>query len=382
MTISFRVAGATLLLVFQAVAQATPAVPDPAAAVATPDPAVPQDAPTDLGRIERAGTTLRCFATAHSPVYDETLGEGDVVELAGEDQNGFVAVRLPLGVAGFVHKDFAIVGDDGVVRSKGTRVAFRYRTNSREAPVRFVTEGTEFRLLAADGDWLRVCAPQQVAWVPADAVVAFHGNATVEAAWHSFRARQLQAVEAASESRRVRAEAARELVATRERLVALSESTRQEMQRPDAEQDFATLQKDLATLADGLPPGSAELLETQRLTAEIERQVRALEMMRIVNEEPRIADPVLVTPAPERDPFGGAEVGWLRVRRPLFGAPSIQIEKGGQVLFELTCRSGRYALEIFDGMEVAVRGAQARADAVSMRTIDVAKLEILSRARR
>ncbi|MFO1051931.1 MAG: hypothetical protein U1F36_06930 [Planctomycetota bacterium] len=367
MTSSMRVAAATLFLVFPLLAQDQPATPA---------------AQVTLGRIERAATTLRCWPTAHSPVYDESLGEGDVVELTGEEQDGFKAVRLPLGVAGFVHKDFVEIGDAGVVRSKGKRVAFRYRTNSREAPVRFVDEGTEFRLLAEDGDWIRVRLQGQPAWLPGDAVVAFSGNETVDAAWQSLKERQQQAVDAAAQTRQARAAAAGALEESRKKLAALGESMKKEMLRPSAEQDFAALQADLQKVAEGLPADSPERRDAERMVGEIERQVRALEMMRIVNETPRPSPSVESRPAPENDPLAGAEVGWLRVSRPLFGAPTVQIEKGGQVLFELKCTSGRYALDVFENMEVAVRGQQARPGIDSLRTLDVSKLEVLGRARR
>ena len=368
MTMACRVALAALSLVFPLLGQDSGG------------PVAPSVQP-GFGRIEKAGTTLRCFATAHSPVYEETLAEGDVVELTGEEQNGFRAIRLPLGVVGFVHKDFATIGDDGIVRSKGGRVAFRYRMVSREAPVLFVEDGSEFRLLAEDGDWLRIRAPKQPAWVPADAVVAFERNETVEAAWRSLGERQSQAVEAAVTARRARLAAATELEATRKRLAELGDTLKQEMLQPNAEQDYASLRDDLKKIADSLPADAPERRDAERMLAEIERQARALEMMRMVNETPPAATPIPGTPAPEANPLGGAESGWLRVNRPLFGTPSIHIEKGGQVLFELECKSGRYPLEIFDGMEVAVRGTASRPDADRLRRLDVFRLEVLGRAR-
>ncbi|MBI5852127.1 MAG: hypothetical protein HZB39_14025 [Planctomycetes bacterium] len=382
-----RAAIAALFLAWLLPAQdVTPPVTQDPTPTSTPQPAADPSATVQgtrsLGRVERAGTTLRCFPTAHSPAYDETLGEGDVVELTGEEQSGFRAVRLPLGVAGFVHKDFATIADDGMVRSKGARVAFRYRATSKEAPVRFVDEGTEFRLLAEDGDWLRVRASQQVAWVPGDAVLAFSGNETVEAAWQSFAKRQGDAVEAAATSRKAKIAAVAELEATRTRLAALGESLKAEMLQPNQEQDFAALRADLQKLADGLPAEAAERRDAERMLAEIDRQLRALEMMRIVNEPAKPTAPLVAAPGPERDPLGGAQTGWLRVSRPLFGSPSIAIEKGGQVLFQLTCSTGRYPLEVFDGMEVAVHGNAMRADAESLRMLDVTRLEVLGRARR
>ena len=64
-----------------------------------------------FGRIARPEVTLRCFPTEISPAYEETLNEGDAVRVAGSADNGFVPVRLPLGVRGYVHKDFSVVDD-------------------------------------------------------------------------------------------------------------------------------------------------------------------------------------------------------------------------------------------------------------------------------
>jgi hypothetical protein len=307
---------------------------------------------------------------------------GDVVELAGEEQNGFVAVRLPVGVLGYVHGTFADVDAGGVVRSKGKKVAFRYRTNSREAPVRFVDDGTQFLLVDQEGEWLKVRLSDQVAWVPRDAVLAFQNNPTVEASWRSFHGRQMAAIEAGAKLRADRDAAAKVLADATTKIAALETSMRSEMLRPDTDQDYAKLRTELDAVAATLPEESAERRTIGRLMAEIERQERALEMMRIVNDEPKPSAAPAVAPAATPDPLRNAEVGWLRVRRPLFGTPSVELEKGGQVLFHLECTGGRYALEVFEGMEVALWGESRRLDVESLRTLDIRKLEVLSLPRR
>ena len=199
-------------------------------------------APEAYGRVERADTELRCFPTSYSPTYDEKLGEGDVVVPIGEERNGYRAVRLPLGVRGFVHGRFAKLGEDGMVRTEGARVAFRYRPTSAEAPVRLVDEGTAFVLVGIEGDWFEVRFPEQHAWVASDAVVVFpaaEAVPTLIAAWDGAVSRQKSEAEAALAARQAeQAEAAR-LEALDAEVLALSARFRSEYAKPQADQDVA-----------------------------------------------------------------------------------------------------------------------------------------------
>lgn len=383
----------TLLLTCALVSPA--ATQEPVEAAAAPDPEVAEAAapaadsavedPSAYARIEQSDTPLRCFPTSYSPVYDEKLGEGDVVVPVGEAQNGYRSVRLPLGVVGYVHARFAEVGEDGTVSSKGSRVAFRYRPNSREAPVRFVDDGTAFQLVAVDdGEWLRVRFPEQTAWVPETSLVVFPADEaadTVVAAWKSHVERQrAQIAEAAAELERRREEAAR-LAELREKTAATWEQLRAETQKPNAEQDLEPLRTEAAALVAEIPEDTPERAEADRLLAAVEQQARALEMRRLIEEE-RPTPRVTVEPRiAEEDPLGDYATGWLRVSGGLFSARRVTLEKGGQVLFDLGCSTGRYTLDIFEGMEVAVRGPADRPDAESLRRLDVQRIEVLARPR-
>jgi SH3-like domain-containing protein len=347
--------------------------------------AAPQD-PEGYARVERAGTELRCFPTSYSPVYPEQLAEGAVLVPTGEVRNGFRAVRLPLGVPGYVHGSFAEVGADGTVRSKGARVAFRYRPSSEEAPIALVEEGTEFRLLAVEGAWLRVRYPQQVGWVASDALVVFPAAEAVEtvvAAWRSLGERQQQeVVEAVAGLAAERAEAERS-ERLRAELEELATRFRSEFGKPSADQDVTAIRDATAAVRDAAPAGSQLQADAAALIVEIERQARAIAMLQIVAAEPPAPPPAAETaPAGPADPLGDHATGWLRISGGLFAGPRYTLEKGGQVVFELECRTGRYTLEVFEGLEVAVRGSSSRPDTDSLRVLDVQRIEVLALPRR
>jgi hypothetical protein len=362
----------------------------PAAEVQEPqDPAVVEaaapKAPDAYGRVERADTELRCFPTSYSPIYEEKLGEGDVVVPTGEERNGYRAVRLPTGVRGFVHGRFAKLGDDGMVRTEGARVAFRYRPTSAEAPVRLVEEGTAFVLVGIEGDWFEVRFPEQHAWVPADALVVFpaaEAVPTIVAAWEGAVARQKTEAEAALAARKAeQAEVAR-VEALGAEVQALTARFRSEYAKPEADQDVAPVREACVVLIGQAPEGSKVRGEAERLLAEVERQAQAIAMLQIVEAEPPKPE---ADPLPERvevDPLGEFLTGWIRVRGGVFSPRTAHLEKGGEILLDLECTTGRYDLSLFDGMEVGVRGPANRPASDSLRRLDVQRLEVLSLPRR
>ncbi|MDA0372581.1 MAG: hypothetical protein O2865_02230 [Planctomycetota bacterium] len=342
-------------------------------------------APEAYGRVERADTELRCFPTSYSPTYDEKLGEGDVVVPTGEERNGYRAVRLPLGVRGFVHGRFAKLGEDGMVRTEGARVAFRYRPTSAEAPVRLVDEGTAFVLVGIEGDWFEVRFPEQHAWVASDAVVVFpaaEAVPTLIAAWDGAVSRQKSEAEAALAARQAeQAEAAR-LEALDAEVRALSARFRSEYAKPEADQDVAPVRDACVALIGQAPEGSKVRTDAERLLAEVERQAQAIAMLQIVEAEPPKPEADPLPPRVEVDPLGEFVTGWVRVRGGVFTPRVAQLEKGGQVLLEIECTTGRYDLSLFDGMEVGVRGPANRPASDSLRRLDVQRLEVLSLPRR
>jgi hypothetical protein len=355
-------------------------VQDPVAAEA----AAPK-APEAYGRVERADTELRCFPTSYSPVYEEKLGEGDVVVPTGEERNGYRAVRLPTGVRGFVHGRFAKLGEDGMVRTEGARVAFRYRPTSAEAPVRLVEEGTAFVLVGIEGDWFEVRFPEQHAWIPADALVVFPADEavpTLVAAWEGAVARQKSEAEAALAARRAeQAEAARVETLGAD-VQALTARFRSEYAKPEADQDVAPVREACAALIAQAPEGSKVRGDAERLLAEVERQAQAIAMLQIVEAEPPKPE---AAPLPERvevDPLGEFVTGWVRVRGGVFSPRTAHLEKGGEVLLDLECTTGRYDLSLFDGMEVGVRGPANRPASDRLRSLDVQRLEVLSLPRK
>ena len=122
--------------------------------------------------------------------------------------------------------------------------------------------------------------------------------------------------------------------------------------------------------------------DAERLLAEVEPQAQAIAMLQIVEAEPPKPEADPLPPRVEVDPLGEFVTGWVRVRGGVFTPRVAQLEKGGQVLLEIECTTGRYDLSLFDGMEVGVRGPANRPASDSLRRLDVQRLEVLSLPRR
>ncbi|MBL8754958.1 MAG: hypothetical protein JNK15_16760, partial [Planctomycetes bacterium] len=131
-----------------------PKAQDPAAA---PAPAATPASAQTFARVVNDKVALRCWAgaVASPPVFEETLAK-DTVVAVGRSENGFRAVQLPLGPLGFVSKKFTETSPEGLVKTKGSKVAFRYRARSSEAPVAQLDDGTTLQVVGEQDDWFRV----------------------------------------------------------------------------------------------------------------------------------------------------------------------------------------------------------------------------------
>lgn len=351
--------------------------------------AAPKQAPTEAGtadpfqdlgygRLEQS-VEPSVFPTDISPRYTETLPEGAVVRI-GRAQGEFREIVLPLGVRGYVHKDFTTGLEEGSVRAK-SKLAFRYRPQTGEAPVAFVDSDTWFRVVGREGDWWVVRHAAGTAWAPAAAVVTFEADAanpTLTAAWqeltrlHNKEAEDLVAGLAAEA-------AAQQLSAERATtLDALQVRFRTERAKPTTEQDYTELRTDteafLATMDIGEPDHATVSLFLDRIL----KQVTIVEAMKFVAAEPKPASVEVPDVKPIRDPLANFDaIGWLRYERSITGRVTVALMKGGQVLHTLACSSGRYDLAMFDGMEVGLVGPRSRPNAESLRVLDVEALEVL-----
>jgi hypothetical protein len=360
----------TFAALFVVVANAQePPVQEP---VATPPAAL------RLARIVPAEVSPRCFASERSPVFSDRLTNGQVVRV-GEAVGGFVPVVVPMGVTGYVHEKYCTPPEQGVVRTTGARVSFRYRPQSSEAPVQLVAKDTELFFLASEADWLKVRHPGAPAYLAeADVQIVSEPDATLEA---SLREHELQRRAAWQEAAAKREAEIAETKARQERMAALDAIEQRlaaEAGKPAEQRQFDPVRGDLTALAATLPKDSEEAARAALLVGKLDEQELLVRAIKAVAEEPRRADPVPIGTPPVADALSRFDaIGWVRYRRAFDGREEVTLEKGGRVLHVLQCSSGRYDLRLFDGAEIGVVGPRERRVAESVRVLDALKIEVL-----
>jgi SH3-like domain-containing protein len=343
--------------------------------------------PTELRRIARDGLGMRCFGTEQSPVYGEVLERGTVVEPV-EELGEFTRIRLPEGPIGFVHSDFATEPDlDGMVRSKGSKVSFRYRPRSDEAPVLRLEQDTRLAIVgrAEDRDeWWRVRCVDAPIWVKTSDLQPIEDYTAASEAWREL-GRKMQAETrqwAKEKAMREAAEAAAE--ARREQFEALRQRVVDEAKKAYEQQDFRELLAELDAYSDGLAADAPEREAVGHLREEVQHMDdRRRAALFVKTAEPPAAERVEVREQTPRDPLREFDaVGWVVVRKKLGGPVQVSLEKGGSVRFYLESTSGRYDLTQFEGLEIAVAGPTHRPHLQSVRTLDVERIEVVGGARR
>lgn len=364
-----------------------PAAQQPAAPAATPPAAAP--APTTqqpvaasltYGRIVIDVVPLRCWsgAVAQPPVFDETLAKDQIVAL-GRSENGFRAVVLPLGPVGFVSKKLTEATPDGRVKTKGTKVSFRYRPRSSEAPVAQLDNGTDLHVLAEQDDWYRVRVPGLDAWV-AEAEVQATDAADPAPAKAYAELQQKHAAEVQARLDGIAAQAARaaqdqaDLAAVQ----MVQDAFAAELKKPLEDQKFEPLVATLDKLVPTFAAESAGKPAVEALKKRIDTQRWIAEATFAVRSKP----PVTEGPPPEKkDQLERFQsIGWLRYERRLAGPGVYFLEKGGQRQYVLSCNTGRYDLGMFVDCEVGVIGPRRRPMAESLSVLDVERLEVLGTA--
>lgn len=344
-------------------------------------PAAPAAAPVRYGRVDVDQQPVRCFDSEHSPVYLDKLAAGDVVQV-GEERNGFVAVQLPQGVTGYVHKKFVSPPDDeGFVRTTGKRVSFRYRPRSTEAPADALDEGAALHFLAEENDWYMVRNPRAPGFVPKAALTLDVDPAAAAEPWgklETTRREQWQQATAARIEARQRADRLR---VQREQLQEVVGKFRLQCAKPWNEQqrdDYVALEAAASKLAGEFEAGSTEQVTASSLGLEIKKQVLVLDARMVVSETlpPSKLDVSVRQPTVE-DPLARFDlVGWLRVGSSTLPGRSVRLMRGGRVLGYLTCSNARYDFSMFDGVEVGVLGPkEAAADGTWL--LDVQRMDVL-----
>ena len=364
---------------------ATPAAPQsgtPAPAPAVPAAGSTQDpaAAPVFGRIVVDQAKLRCWsgAVAEPPVFDEVLTKDTVVAL-GRSENGMRMVTLPLGPVGFVSRKFAEASPEGVVTTKGVKVAFRYRPRSSEAPVMQLENGTVLHVLAEQDDWYRVRVPGVDAWVAEGEVQATDAADPAPAlAYAALRQRHEAEVKARLDAIAAAIARTRQDQADLAAVQVVEESFVAEKKKPLGEQQFAPLLETLDKLGASLAAESAGKPAIEALKKRIDTQRWIAEATAVRDSKP----PAIDGPAPEKkDQLERFQsIGWLRYERRLAGPGVYYLEKGGQRQYDLSCNTGRYDLALFVGCEVGVIGPRRRPATESLSVLDVERLEVLGTA--
>lgn len=356
---------------------ATPVAPPANAATENPAAAQEPAAKPTFGRIVVDQAKLRCWsgAVAEPPVFDEVLAKDTVVAL-GRSENGMRQVTLPLGPVGFVSRKFTEASPEGVVKTKGVKVAFRYRPRSSEAPVMQLDNGTVLHVIAEQDDWYRVRVPGVDAWVAEAEVQASDAADPAPAqAYAALQQKHEAEVKARLEAIAATIARAQQDKADLAAVQVVEESFVAEKRKPLGDQQFAPLLETLDKLGATLAADSAGKPAIEALKKRIDTQRWIAEATAVRDSKPPLVD----GPPPEKkDQLERFQsIGWLRYERRLAGPGVYYLEKGGQRQYDLSCNSGRYDLGLFVGCEVGVIGPRRRPVTESLSVLDVERLEVL-----
>ena len=339
----------------------------------------PAQAAPQYGRVLADGSKLRCWpsAVAAPPVFEDTLAKDQVV-MVGRSESGFCLITLPLGPIGYVSKKFAAMAADGKVRTKGTKVAFRYKPRTSEAPVTQLADGQEVAVIGEQDDWWRVRVATVEAWLPqaevtvgdqADASLAT-GHAESKAKYDAEVSARLDQIEQA----RKRAEQDK---ADEAAVVVVQDAFTGELKKPTAEQQFPPLEQALDKIEAALHAESAAKGTIATLRQRIQAQKWIVEATIVRDSKPVPAPEAGAATQPKDELEKFQSIGWLRYETRLGAVGQYYIEKGDQRQHLVSCLSGRYDLALFIGREVGVNGPRRRPVTESLSVLDVERLEVL-----
>jgi hypothetical protein len=347
----------------------------PAAAAEVP----PAQAPEQLGRIVVDAAAVRCWPStaAVPPVFEDVLAKDQVVAI-GRSEGGFRQVVLALGPIGYVSRKFAEADADGRVKTKGAKVAFRYRPRSSEAPVLLLDDGTLLHVIGEQDDWYRCRVPGVEAWVAENEVQAIAApDAAALAALAESNRQQAAAVAARLEQ----IAAAKQLAAQNEidlaQVRVVEEALAQELAKPVTQQQFDPLDQALDKLVAQLAPASAAHAAAQTLKKRIETQRWIAEATVVRDSKPV---PLPEPPQPPKDDLARFQsIGWLRYERRLGGPGIYYLEKGGRRQCMVSCNTGRYDLSLFVDREIGISGPRRHPATETLSVLDAERLEVLGK---
>ena len=355
--------------------------PPPPAAEPAPASAVPaQDAA--YGRVVVDELKLRCWsgAVATPPLFEDVLVKDQVVQL-GRTENGFRLVVLPMGPLGYVSKQFTTTAQDGAVTTKVSKVAFRYRPRTTEAPVQQLAEGTVLHVVGEQDDWYRVRVPGIEAWAASAEVQVVDGQdpavrAANEQLTQKYRAEVQARLDAIAAQKRREEQDRIDLAAVK----VVEDAFAGELGKPVEQQRFDPLKAALDKLTPTLGAESQARVAVQALQKRIETQQWIAEATAVANSKPPVEEGDKPPPPPTDQLERFVAIGWLRYESHLTGPGTYFVEKGGRRLYALSCQTGRFDLALFVGREVGVQGPRRQPGADSLGTLDVERIEVLGAA--
>jgi len=342
----------------------------------------PAEAPR-FGRIAIDQAQLYCWPSVvvSPPRFEDTLAKDQVV-MVGRNEGDFVQIKLPLGPTGYVTKRFSTTDENGVVRTKGTKVSFRYRTRTAEAPVQQLPDGTELFVIGEHEDWWRVRLPAVEAWLPQTAVtIGDQSDPKLAADYAASKAlydnevnQRLEAIAAANKQ-------AGQNKADADAVQLVEDAFQKELQKPVADQQFEPLTEVLDKVAGTLDEKSSAQVMVESLRKRIQAQVWIAEATALRDSKPVRSDKPVIVPQPKDDLERFHSIGWLRYQSRLGGTGIFYLEKGGLRLHHVTCATGRYDLALFIDCEIGIQGPRRRPTSEAFSVLDVERLEVLGHNR-
>jgi hypothetical protein len=289
---------------------------------------------------------------------------------------------LPLGPMGYVSKRFTKSGDDGVVVTKGTKVAFRYRPRTSEAPVAQMPDATQLHVVTLTDGWYKARVKGVEAWVAESEIQIVPSDPSVVAASDELgklmQAAVQERLDAIAAEQRQKEQDRIDLEAVKVVEVAFLKG----MAKPIDEQRFAPLQKTLAKVVSDLESDGVARTACAALQKRLETQQWIVEATAARNEKPPISTAPPAKPVAKDRLERFESIGWLRYESRLAGPGVYYIEKGGRRQHLLSCNTGRFDLSLFVGREVGVIGPRRRPIAASLSVLDVERIEVLGAMRR
>lgn len=326
---------------------------------------------------------MRCWASAVAtpPAYKDVLKKDQVVRL-GRSENGFREVMLPLGPMGYVSKRFTQEAEDGTVTTKGTKVAFRYRPLTTEAPVAQMPDGTVMQVISLEDDWYEARIPGVESWV-AEAEVQVVASDPEVIAENAALAKQMQSavqarLDAIAAERKQREQDQLDLEAVK----VVEAAFQKEMAKPVGEQVYEPLQEALTKVAEGLSPAGVARAACASLETRLETQQWIVKAIKARDEPQPVIKNDTVKPAPKDRLDRFDSIGWLRYESRIAGPGIYFLEKGGRRQHLLSCNTRRFDLALFVGREVGVIGPRRTPIAETLSVLDVERIEVLGNTRR